>query len=249
VFVIAEQPAASRGERAVMTDASEYIQQLTLAGMSTSGPAGGEKRQMQAGSQANGCLIPRFFGTIEMALHFHVNVARPKEVEELLERATGFVVSAAGQGGSEQTFFAAGEADQSFRVRRKFFPGGCAFTFRALAQLVACDQTAEVLVSNAGLGQQSDPHRTLRNLMRPPGWRADLIAGAGQGDFRSDVCAHAQLFCRQVKAWRTIDTVAIKQCYGRHSEFGTACGQRFRQSSAFQKTERRAGMKFDVHQS
>ena len=68
------------------------------------------------------------------------------------------------------------------------------------------------------------------------------------GDFRADVRFDSDLFGGEVEAWSAVDTVGVEQCHGGHVKVRTHADQFLGQGSAFEKTESRAGVKFDVHQ-
>ena len=68
------------------------------------------------------------------------------------------------------------------------------------------------------------------------------------GDFRADVRFDFCFFRGQVKARGAVDAVGIEQGHGGHVELSADCGQFLGQGRAFEKTESRAGVEFDVHQ-
>src|SRR6266566_4078641 len=57
--------------------------------MSVTNSVGREQRQMQALCKANGSLVARFFGRIEMALNLYINVPFSKNREKLFDVPSG----------------------------------------------------------------------------------------------------------------------------------------------------------------
>ncbi len=73
-----------------------------------------------------------------------------------------------------------------------------------------------------------------------------IISTLGKANFRSNVRFDFVLLCGHVKARRSIDAMPIKESHGRDATLGTGGNERLGQGSAFQKTESRAGVEFDV---
>src|SRR6266704_921914 len=114
---------------------------------SVTNSVGREQRQMQALCKANGSLVARFFGRIEMALNLYINVPFSKNREKLFDVPSGLFRSSLGERRCQNSFFAAGEADQPLGVFRDFFERRGPCPFFLFPQLVACHQTTEALVS------------------------------------------------------------------------------------------------------
>jgi hypothetical protein len=55
------------------------------------------------------------------------------------------------------------------------------------------------------------------------------------------------LHCFGVKAWGTVNTVAIGDRHGADSLFRTGCGEFLGKAGTFEEAECRAGVKFNVH--
>ena len=85
--------------------------------------------------------------------------------------------------------------------------------------------------------------------MGHPRRRSGLITKIGDGNFRTDDRADLVFLGGGMKAWRTVDTVAIEQGDSRHAQLRSGFRQFLGERGAFEKTEGRSGMEFNVSQS
>ena len=67
------------------------------------------------------------------------------------------------------------------------------------------------------------------------------------GYFGSDVRFDTGFVCGEVETRGTVDAVTIEQCHGAHLEICADFDNVLGQGRAFEKTERGAGMEFNVH--
>ena len=84
---------------------------------------------MQALRKANGSLVSRFFGRIEMALNLDINVPFSKNRKQLFDVPSGLFRSSLCERRCQNSLLAAGEADQPLGMFRDFFQrrGPCPF--------------------------------------------------------------------------------------------------------------------------
>src|SRR5258708_1688643 len=94
-----------------------------------------------------------------------------------------------------------------------------------------CDQTAEIVISV----RRRDEQR--------------VAPSANTTYFCADVSLNARLSCGQIKSGRAIESVAVEQSHRGHAICGACMNQALGHGRSLQKTESRAGVKFDVHQS
>ena len=132
----------------MVADAGEHVHDFTLIGRGVVDAIGSNEWQLQGPRNSDRCLVAVFLRAVEVALQFDINISRAEQVHQPLDFAQGFVESAAREGCRQRAFVATGQADQTLGV---FFDVGkscSAFSLRALPQLVASDQAAEILISN-----------------------------------------------------------------------------------------------------
>jgi hypothetical protein len=204
---------------------------------------------MQALCKANGSLVSRFFGRIEMALNLNINVPFSKNSKQFFYVPSGLFRSSLRERRCQNSFLAAAEADQPLGVFRDFFQRRGPCPFYLFPQFVAGHQTTDVLVSGAVLGEQSQPDRSRRNPVWHPGGHACLSAEPFHGDFRAHMGADSCFLGRHVEARGTVDSIAVQQGNGWQLKSRRFADQVLGQGSALQETERGARMKFHIHQS
>src|SRR6266566_1766385 len=248
-LIVSLQKPSRRFELAVVANAGKHIEDFAVLEMSVTHSVGRKERQMQALRKAHGSLVSRFFGRIEMALNLYINVPFSKNRKKPFYVPSGLFRSSVGERRCQNSFFAAGEADQPLGVFRDFFERRGPCPFFLFPQLVACHQTTEVLVSGTVLGEQSQPDRSRWNLVWHPGRHACLSSKSCHGDFRAHMGANSCFLRRRVKAWGTVDSIAVQQGDGWQLKSFRFANQVLGQGSALQETERRARMKFHIHQS
>ena len=149
-----------------------------------------------------------------MPLQFEINIFPAKNIRQQLGLPARRFHAALRQGRAHGTFVSARKANQAGGMRGNFRHAGGAFALAALAQFVAGDEPAKVLISSSRLGQQRQP---------------PALAIFFHRDLGADVRLDPQFFCRTVKAWRAIDAVAIEQRQRRHAGFCRRRGQRLGQ--------------------
>jgi hypothetical protein len=85
---IAFQQAAGFGERHVVADAGEDVEQLALGGRGIGGTVGGDQRDAQPARAFDDGLVGRFFFAL-VALDFGVHVGAAEDIEQALPRDGG----------------------------------------------------------------------------------------------------------------------------------------------------------------
>src|SRR5271157_2551827 len=107
------------------------------------------------------------------------------------------------------------------------------------AQLHSRYQAAKVLVALTRGAQQRNARKRF----------FDVRARQQGSDLCSDMRLKVELLHGQMKARRAIYSIAIEQGHRRRLMSGAHLGQFLGDRSSFEKTERRAGVEFDVHGS
>ena len=133
-FGIAFEQAAGGGERHMVADAGEHVQQLALGGRRVSGAVGGYQRDAQTPRAFDDVLVGRLLFPPVVALNLGIHVGAAEDIEQPL-------------------LGMAGEADQAAREFGQLVEGGRSFALFS-AQLHAGDQPAEVLIAFARGRQQ-----------------------------------------------------------------------------------------------
>ena len=89
-----------------------------------------------------------------MPLQLHVDIGRPKDLNQSLHFIFGCVITAARKGCSQWPFGATGQTDEPLGVGLELFQSRAPFPFGFLPQLVLRDKPAQVPVAFGSLRQQ-----------------------------------------------------------------------------------------------
>jgi hypothetical protein len=161
------------------------------------------------------------------------------------------------EGERKRPAISACKADEPCRIFLKFFFADCAFILGG-AQLHFCDQTAKVLITCAGRNKKRQPELmvficTGEDARAPT---TNWVWGRGRlrprtlneiaRDLRSDMRLDSRLLRRHMKTWGAVNTIAIEQRHRGHFQFSAARDQGFGQGRALKKTERGAGVEFNI---
>lgn len=215
----------------VFADARENIQHLPTVRFGVKHAVGRQQRQAMRRRQTEETLDDLIFPAHVMALQLDEQIARAKNIFELLQARFSFAVCLPLQRAHERPFVIAGQRHQTARELRQFIPAHFAFPF-GRAQVSPRQHPAKVLVSRA----RFDQHRQ--------------HAAVFHRQFAADNAANPRFLRRGKKSRRTVNAIAVAQRHRRHLELRGDIRQLFRQGCCAQKTEGAAAVEFDVaHQS
>src|SRR5208282_897793 len=103
-------------QRAVMANCSEGITQFASFRGRVADSIGGQQRKIQRAGNSNRGTVAGFFFTLEMTLQFDIDVARPKDCDQLIDAPPGFFDATLPQSSRQRPFHAAREADEAGSV-------------------------------------------------------------------------------------------------------------------------------------
>src|SRR5262249_13228052 len=113
----------------------------------------------------------------------------------------------------QHTFFAARQTHQPFGVLRNFVECGRSRAFFFLAEFVACDEVAKILITLAIFDEKRQSNRSWLCGIRQPRRMARPVSETHNGNLRTHMRVNTHRLCRNVNAWSTVHSVAIDQGY------------------------------------
>jgi hypothetical protein len=213
------EQAAGSLQRAVMADRGEHVEHFALIGRGVVDAIGRQQRKLQGCGQCAlrpGCGV-LCYGRMRCNSTYTLRGQRYH-----VRRSTSrkLLISATRQGRRQRTFVTAGQAHQPLGKLRDIAQQRRALRLCAFAQLVAGNQAAEVLVADAGLGQQAKRTGSA-GTGAAASRRTQALAGITHGNLGSNVRVCRPLG-RHVKARRAVESVAVEQAIAGIS----SCAQR-----------------------
>ena len=136
-----------------MADAGEDIEDFTLMLCRVVHAARCQQRQVQRTCDANRRTVAMLFLAVKVALYLDIDIPLPEEMYQAFDALLCRVVAAMCQRSCKRPLAATRQADKTFVELRKICSQRRALCLRALAQLVTRDETAKVLIPDAGLCQ------------------------------------------------------------------------------------------------
>jgi hypothetical protein len=127
-----------------MPRAGEKIHNAASVGFGVKHAIGGHKRESLCAGQCHDMVVAPGFSASQVALDFDENIILSKDRNQCLEFFKDFRLT----GIFEDSFFAACQGEEAFRISREFLPEHRGFRLVA-AQSGFSDEAAEVLVSGS----------------------------------------------------------------------------------------------------
>src|ERR1035437_71293 len=230
----------------MVADACQHIKNLAVFLCCIPNAVGGNHRQVERGREAQQRLVTAFFFALMVALQLDIQIAVAIDGRESIGKLACSWASIARKGGSQRSFVAPGEADQTGGELLQIIQCRRALSLGCFAHLEARDQLAELLVAGLRGTEQQQARRLGRELVRKPGRWRKLIAESTDRDLRAYMRLHAALLCHGVKARHTVEPITIGQCNRWHAELLRPLGQRFRLRATIKKAEGACGVQLDV---
>ncbi len=169
-----------------------------------------------------------------MTLEFDEDIARAEDAHESFEHGFGLRLDGGAAGltvdGGERTLITSRETDETLSVGGELIVSGervFGFAWLAVSEFGASDEAAEVLITGAVFGEESE---------------AVWLGGV---DFGSDEGSDTEFFCGEVEAWGAVDAVRVCDGHGGLVEVGAAGGEIFGKGRGFEEGEGGSGVKFD----
>ncbi len=123
-------------------------------------------RQVQRFGETHRRLVAAFFGEVAVSLQFDVDVLFSEENRQHFQILAGFFITVVEQRSRQHTFLATRETHQPLRVFPDLVERGRSRSFFFLAQFVARDEAAEILITLPAFDEKSQPDGSRRRRIR-----------------------------------------------------------------------------------
>jgi len=243
--VFAEE-AAGFVNGGVVADGGEDVEEFAVFLFGAAYAIGGDDGQAQFGGEAEEGDVAGFLFALVMALEFDIQVASAVDGDEAIEVLGSGGFAFASEGGGEGSFFAAGEADESFREFFEIVAGSGTFCLGGFAHFEAGDELAEVLIAGLRFCEQDNARGLVGRLVGKMRGGREAAAEGRDGDFSTDVGFDFVVFGGGVEARDSVEAVAVSQRHGGHVDFECALDVGLGGGRGFEKAEGAGGVEFDV---